>query len=98
MFVSCAYPISSTDSGRVLSASSRAAIARRSAAVASRWPDCWESIVDGSPARNAGAGRRDEIVAVHDLNGLVPHGVRHGTKTWLDEDAIHSRSRRVWGA
>jgi integrase len=50
----------------------------------------WDPIVDGFPER-VGRFRRPAIPAVDGLAGLVPHGLRHTQKVWLDEDDGHSR-------
>ena len=47
----------------------------------------WYPIVSGAPART-GRYRRREIPALEELEGLVPHGLRHTQKVWLDEDDI----------
>lgn len=50
----------------------------------------WHPILDGAPERT-GRYRRPAIEAVDGLEGMVPHGLRHGQKVWLDEDDGHSR-------
>lgn len=51
----------------------------------------WDPILDGAPERT-GRFARPEITPVPGLAGLVPHGLRHGHKVWLDEDDKHSRA------
>lgn len=50
----------------------------------------WDPIVDGAPERFGPRWARPGITPVDGMAGLVPHGLRHGHKTWLDEDG-HSR-------
>lgn len=45
----------------------------------------WKPIIQGAPERK-GRYARPAIPAMDDLIGLVPHGLRHGHKVWLDED------------
>jgi integrase len=51
----------------------------------------WDPILKGAPER-MGRYARPEVVPVPGLEGLVPHGLRHGHKVWLDEDDKHSRA------
>ncbi|WP_030267911.1 tyrosine-type recombinase/integrase [Streptomyces sp. NRRL B-24484] len=48
----------------------------------------WHPIVKGRPAepRRRGTRGRPALDPVEGMSGLVPHGMRHGHKTWLDED------------
>lgn len=45
----------------------------------------WRPIVDGADERQ-GRSARPAILPVEGLEDLVQHGLRHGHKTWLDED------------
>lgn len=45
----------------------------------------WRPIVDGAEER-VGRYARPAILPVDGLDDLVPHGLRHGHKAWLDED------------
>lgn len=50
----------------------------------------WDPILNGAEERT-GRYARPKIPAVEDLEGMVPHGLRHGMKVWLDEGGQHSR-------
>jgi integrase len=50
----------------------------------------WQPIVAGANERT-GRYARPKIPAVEGLEGMVPHGLRHGMKVWLDEGGQHSR-------
>jgi integrase len=51
----------------------------------------WEPMVLGAPERTGRRYARPEIPPVDGIEEMVPHGLRHGMKVWLDEDGIHSR-------
>lgn len=50
----------------------------------------WHPIVEGHEElpRIRGRAFRPEIPAVEGLEGMVPHGARHGHRVWLEEDGI----------
>ncbi|RKN61917.1 hypothetical protein D7231_32110 [Streptomyces klenkii] len=50
----------------------------------------WHPIVDGHPELPQVRGRRfrPELPAVPGVAGMVPHGLRHGQRVWLEEDDI----------
>jgi integrase len=49
----------------------------------------WQPALNGAPART-GRHPRPKVDAVAGIEEMVPHGLRHGMKAWLDED-VHSR-------
>lgn len=49
----------------------------------------WRPVVNGAEERG-GRWARVAVSAVEGLQGMVPHGLRHAQKQWLDEDG-HSR-------
>ncbi|WP_329143623.1 integrase [Streptomyces sp. NBC_01456] len=53
------------------------------------YPCYWRPAVDGAEERG-GRWARGAVPAVEGLQGMVPHGLRHAQKQWLDEDG-HSR-------
>ncbi len=53
------------------------------------YPCYWRPAVDGAKERG-GRWSREALKAVEGLEGMVPHGLRHAHKHWLDEDG-HSR-------
>jgi hypothetical protein len=46
----------------------------------------WRPVVEGSEQRTSRAYARPEIAPVEGMETLVPHGLRHAQKVWLDED------------
>ncbi|GAA2485169.1 tyrosine-type recombinase/integrase [Streptomyces thermolineatus] len=52
------------------------------------YTETWHPIVNGRPPRGVirGAKARTGIRPVLGLEGMVPHGLRHSHKVWLDED------------
>lgn len=52
----------------------------------------WHPIVEGQDAEPSRRGRlaQAELPEVEGLEGMVPHGLRHGHKVWLDEQG-HAR-------
>lgn len=52
----------------------------------------WHPIVEGQDAEPSRRGRAEqvELPTVEGLEGMVPHGLRHGHKVWLDEQG-HAR-------
>lgn len=50
----------------------------------------WRPALKGAPERT-GRYARPKIEAVEGLEEMVPHGLRHGMKAWLDESGEHSR-------
>lgn len=50
----------------------------------------WHPVVDGAGAepRRKGTRGRPELPAVPGVAGMVPHGLRHSHKVWLDEDGL----------
>ncbi|MEZ0066744.1 hypothetical protein ABIA32_002756 [Streptacidiphilus sp. MAP12-20] len=46
----------------------------------------WRPVVEGSDARTSKLYARPEIMPVEGMEALVPHGLRHAQKVWLDED------------
>lgn len=50
----------------------------------------WQPILNGAEERT-GRYARPKVKAVEGLEGMVPHGLRHGMKVWLDEGGQHSR-------
>lgn len=50
----------------------------------------WQPALNGAPERT-GRSPRPEIHPVAGIEEMVPHGLRHGMKAWLDEDGVHSR-------
>ncbi|MGW1127498.1 tyrosine-type recombinase/integrase [Streptomyces sp. NPDC002526] len=47
----------------------------------------WHPIIDGQDEEPSRRGRpaQEELPGVEGLDGMVPHGLRHGHKVWLDE-------------
>jgi integrase len=50
----------------------------------------WNAALNGAPERK-GRYARPRVDPVPGLEEMVPHGLRHGMKAWLDEDGVHSR-------
>ena len=50
----------------------------------------WKPILHGA-AERTGRFARPKIATVEGLEEMVPHGLRHGMKVWLDEEGQHSR-------